>query len=101
MVTNKDGVTKTFSDSKEATAYFNKLTGEKIAETSVTELADNTPYVKSYNVYGYTGNKGLIYNTTDGSLKSIAAPYRYEIIPNAPSLYHDGETGKEKVVFEK
>jgi len=39
--------------------------------------------------------------TTDGSLKSIEAPYRYEIIPNSPSLYHDGESGKEKIIFEK
>ena len=39
--------------------------------------------------------------TTDGSLKSTEAVYRYEIIPNSPSLFHDGETGKEKVIFEK
>lgn len=71
IVTNKDGTTKSFTDSKEATAYFNKLTGEKVTEASVMGLAYNTPYMKSYNVYGYTGNKGLIYNTTDGSLKSI------------------------------
>lgn len=71
VVTNKDGVTKTFADSKEATAYFNKITGEKTTTAKVEGLTANTPYVKSYNVYGYTGNKGLIYNTTDGSLKSI------------------------------
>ncbi|MDE6313143.1 MAG: flagellar hook-basal body complex protein [Lachnospiraceae bacterium] len=71
VVTNKNGTTETFTEASEATAYFNKLTGEKFTIADVEALADNTPSVKEYRVYGYTGDTGLLYNTTDGSLKSI------------------------------